>query len=125
LVARLTPNYTTVTSTAAAAFTLDFTLPTAGPLKLSWDDARQGVFGTANSFCDYRMSLDATNLGHRRLTVNGAANAITDWGTYTFSLPDVEAGEHQLSVVILPGGGATCFSGSGALGLSTVLVESY
>jgi hypothetical protein len=85
-----------------------------------------GVFGAANSFCDYRMTIDGASVGHRRLTVNGAANAVTDWGTYTFILTNVPVGTHELSFQLVPGQGATCFSGGGATpGLSSVIVEGY
>ena len=126
LVAHFTPVYSFTSSSPGAAFQVQFSLPAAGPVKVSWDDARQGFFGAANSQCDYRVFLDGTPLGHRRLTVNGATSAVTDWGTYTFFVPSLAAGDHELSVVVLPAQGATCSSGAGAVpGLSSVIVETY
>jgi hypothetical protein len=125
LIAHESPNYQTVSSSPALAFSTSFSLSASGPVKISWDDARQGVFGALNSFCDYRLSVDGVSLGHRRLTVNGALNAVTDWGTYTFFAPVLGSGIHGVDVFVLPGQGATCFSGSGALGLSSLIIEAY
>ena len=126
LVAHETPTYSVVSSTPSSLFSVSFSVPVAGSVKVSWDDARSGVFGAGNSFCDYRMSIDSVSAGHRRLTVNGAANATTDWGTYTFLLTNVSAGNHTLDFAMLPGQNATCFSGGGSTpGLSSVIVEAY
>lgn len=126
LLAHISPNYSAVTSSFATVFTTAFDVPQAGPVKVSWDDARQGVFGAANSACDYRLSIDGVFVGsHRRLTVNGASNAVTDWGTYTFFAPSVGAGSHSLELTISPLQGATCFAGSGSLGISSLVIEGY
>ena len=126
LLAHGSPSYSVVSASFAPLFSVPFSMQAAGSVKVSWDDARQGVFGPANSFCDYRMSIDGVSVGHRRLTVNGAPNAVTDWGTYTFFLPNVTAGNHTLQFDMLPGQGATCFSGGGSIpGLSSVIVEGY
>jgi hypothetical protein len=126
LLAHLTPSYQVVSSAPAEVLSTTFSSTEEGVVKLTWDDARSGVFGAANSFCDYRVSVDDVNLGHRRLTVNGAANVVTDWGTYTFVTQNLAPGNHHISVVMLPGQGATCFSGGGGVaGLSSLVVEGY
>ncbi len=126
LLAYLSFNYQAVTSSTAVVYTTSFDVPLAGPVKVSWDDARSGVFGSANSFCDYRLSVDGHPVGsHRRVTVNGAVNAVTDWGTFTFFAPHLEAGSHSLELWILPGQGATCFAGYGNQGTSSLVIEGY
>jgi hypothetical protein len=126
LLAYVSPNYQAVTSSPGVVYTTSFDVPLAGPVKVSWDDARSGVFGNANSFCDYRLSIDGVFVGsHRRVTVNGASNVVTDWGTFTFFAPHVEAGSHSLELWISPGQGATCFAGAGNQGISSLVIEGY
>lgn len=127
LLAYDSPNYQVISSSPSWSilFSTSF-MQVEGPVKVSWDDARMGVFGAANSFCDYSMTIDGVFVGHRRLTVNGASNGVTDWGTYTFFLPNVAAGSHTLSFQSSSNGGAACFSGGGGTpGLSSVIVEGY
>ena len=83
------------------------------------------MFGAANSFCDYRLSVDGSSLGHRRLSVNGAPNVVDDWGTFTFFAANLSPGVHSVELIVLPAQGATCFAGSGNLGLSSILIEQY
>lgn len=125
LLAHITPVYSVVTTSATAAYSSTFQIVDAGPVKLTWDDARSGVFGAANSFCDYRLSVDGSSLGHRRLSVNGAPNVVDDWGTFTFFAANLSPGVHSVELIVLPAQGATCFAGSGNLGLSSILIEQY
>ena len=125
LLAHIAPIYSVGTTSATVAYSSSFEVLEAGPVKLAWDDARSGVFGAANSFCDYRLSVDGSSLGHRRLNVNGAANVTDDWGTFTFFAQSLNPGIHSVELQVLPGQGATCFAGSGNLGLSSIIIEQY
>jgi collagen triple helix repeat protein len=127
LLAHFRPNYQASTSsTTVVAFTTSFEVLHTGAVKVSWDDARSGVFGAANSFCDFRLSIDGVPFGaHRRLAVNGATSVVDDWGTYTFLAPSVAAGSHTLEVWISSSGGAICLAGSANVGISSLIVEGY
>jgi hypothetical protein len=124
LLAHASPTYFAFTSSITELFSVSFTMPAEGAVKVSWDDARFGVLGTGNSFCDYRVSIGGTTIGRRRLTVNGATQVVNDWGTYTFFLASLGAGEHNVHFQSQPGSGAQCGAGNqGLAGLTSVIVE--
>jgi hypothetical protein len=59
------------------------------------------------------------------VTVNGATNAVDDWGTFTFLAPSLTQGTHSLELWISPLQGAICNGGSGGLGISQLIIEGY
>lgn len=125
LLTHIVPNYSVAASSATFAYSATFDVVNPGPVKLTWDDVRSGVFGASNSFCDYRLSVDGSSLGHRRLNVNGATSVTDDWGSFTFFADNLSPGVHSVELVVLPAQGATCFAGSGNLGLSSIIIEQY
>lgn len=125
LLAYATPTFDFVTTTGAEvpALTLGFSKAQAGPVKITWDGYRAGLFGTANSSCEYYVTVDGVRLNHmRRMLVNGSS--VEDWGTFTFFAPNVGPGTHTIGVVVASGGGANCSVGGGVQS-TALMVEGY
>ena len=131
LLAYIQPTYFAATSSGLidTAFSLAFQKNQPGPVKISWEDYRGGIFGTASSSaCIYRVYIDGTIVGgHRRMNVYGASTMVEDWGTFTFFAPSVAAGAHTVSVTFQSNFGASCLvgGGTGNPNGSTLLVEGY
>ena len=129
LLAHYGPTYFLASSSGSIdfAFGTSFTTTVAGPVKVTWEDYRAGVFGSVGtSACIYRVSIDGTFVGsHRRMTVNGSTAFVEDWGTYTFFAPTIGPGSHTVEVWVQSNFGASCITGGNGPGATSLLVEGY
>jgi hypothetical protein len=128
LLAQSSPVYFLGTSSGfiEEAFSVPFVTTADGPVKVSWDDYRGGIFGTAaSSACIYRLSIDGAFVGgHRRMNVYGSTLMVEDWGTITFFAPSVGAGSHIAQLSVQSQYGANCIAGANGPSTS-VIVEGY